>query len=285
MKRSPRKTGFRLDACGYRTLLSIAACVLAITTMPVRAGGQEQAYKAARTPWGDGKPDLSGIWQAVSTANWDLEDHAAYAAQSSVLAVTGTVGAAPGGYGVVDGGRIPYKPEALAQRKQNFENRWKMDPELKCYQPGIPRATYLPYPFQILQSTNKILITYEFAKTSRTIHMDKKVPAPVPQYMGQSNGRWEGDTLVVDVTDFRDETWFDRAGNYHSDELRVTERFTPSSPYHLTYEATIEDPKVFTRPWKITLPLYRRVERNLQLLEFNCVPFSEDLIYGQWKRR
>jgi hypothetical protein len=272
----------KLSAIGFCVVISLG---LLVGRPGVVAGqGGAPGYKAPRTSWGDGKPDLNGIWQAVGSANWDLEDHATYGAPSSVLAVTGTVGAAPGGYGVVDG-KIPYKPEALAQRKQNFDNRWTTDPELKCYQPGIPRATYLPYPFQILQSTNKILMTYEFAKTSRTIHMDKKVAAPVPQYMGQSNGRWEGDTLVVEVTDFRDETWFDRAGNYHSDELRVTERFTPSSPYHLMYEATIQDPKVFTRPWKITVPLYRRVERNLQLLEFNCVPFSEDLIYGQWKRR
>jgi len=273
----------KLHAAGCCVAVSLAVTVLTMSAALAQVGGPE--YKAPRTSWGDGKPDLNGIWQAMSPANWDLEDHASYGAPSSVLAVTGTVGASPGGYGVVDGGKIPYKPEALAQRKQNFENRWTTDPELKCWAPGIPRATYLPYPFQILQSTTKILMTYEFAKSSRTIHMDKKVPAPVPQYMGQSNGRWEGDTLVVEVTDFREETWFDRAGNYHSDELRVTERFTPSSPYHMMYEATIQDPKVFTGPWKITVPLYRRVERNLQLLEFNCVPFSEDLIYGQWKRR
>jgi hypothetical protein len=242
-------------------------------------------YTASRTSWGDGRPDLNGIWQAVGTAHWDLLEHAAYSAPTPVLAVTGTIGAAPGGPGVVEGNAIPYRPEALAQKQRNFEQRWTADPELKCYQPGIPRATYLPYPFQILQSTNKIMMVYEFAKTSRTIHMDKKVEAPVPQYMGQSNGRWDGDTLVVEVTDFRDETWLDRSGNYHSDALRVVERYTPASPYHLTYEATIEDQKVFTRPWRIRMPLYRRMERPMQLFEFNCVPFSEDLIYGQWKRR
>lgn len=245
---------------------------------------QAPGFKAPRTSWGDGKPDLSGIWQALGTANWNLEDHAAYGAPAAVLAVAGTVAAAPGGFGFVDG-PIPYKPEALKQRQHNFENRWTLDPELKCYQAGLPRATYLPYPFQILQSNNKILVTYEYAKSSRTIHMDKKVAAPVPQYMGQSNGRWEGDTLVVEVTDFRDESWFDRAGNFHSDALKVTERFTLTSPYHMLYEATIDDPKTFTRPWRITVPLYKRIERNVQLMEFNCVPFSEDMIYGQWKRR
>lgn len=244
----------------------------------------QQGYKAPRTAWGDGKPDLSGIWQALGSANWNLEDHAAYGAPSSIQAVVGTLSAAPGGFGAVEG-PIPYKPEALKQRQQNFENRWTADPELKCFQAGLPRATYLPYPFQILQSSNKILMAYEYAKSSRTIHMDKKVAAPVPQYMGQSNGRWDGDTLVVDVTDFREESWFDRAGNFHSDALKVTERFTMTSPYHITYEATIEDPNVFTRPWKVTVPLYKRVDRYAQLMEFNCVPFSEDLIYGQWKRR
>lgn len=255
------------------------------TSVRAQRPAQTQPYTAPRTPWGDNRPNLNGIWQAMGTAHWDLLPHAAYGAPSSVLAVTGTIGAAPGGPGVVDGNEIPYRPEALAKRKENFEKRWTADPELKCYAPGIPRATYLPYPFQILQSTNKIMMVYEFAKTNRTIHMDKKVEAPVPQYMGQSNGRWEGDTLVVEVTDFRDETWFDRSGNYHSDALKVTERFTPTSPYHLMYEATIDDPKTYTRPWKLTLPLYRRTEANAQLFEFNCVPFSEDLIYGQWKRR
>jgi hypothetical protein len=263
--------------------LTAACAVSALLLLAPRADAQ-QGYKAPRTPWGDGKPDLNGIWQAIGSANWSLEDHAAYGAPSSVQAIAGTVSAAPGGFGVVDG-PIPYKPEALKQRQQNFENRWTLDPELKCFQAGLPRATYLPYPFQILQSTNKILVAYEYAKSSRTIHLDKKVEAPVPQYMGQSNGRWEGDTLVVEVTDFREESWFDRAGNYHSDALKVTERFTPTSPYHMTYEATIEDSNVFTRPWKITVPLYKRVDRNVQLMEFNCVPFSEDLIYGQWKRR
>jgi hypothetical protein len=270
------------NRCLIAAAATLAACTaLALLGAPVEA---QQGYKAPRTSWGDGKPDLSGIWQALGTANWNLEDHAAYGAPSNVLAIAGTVAAAPGGFGFVDG-PIPYKPDALKRRQENFENRWTLDPELKCHQAGLPRATYLPYPFQILQSNNKILIAYEYAKSSRTIHMDRKVDAPVPQYMGQSNGRWEGDTLVVDVTDFRDESWFDRAGNYHSDALKVTERFTPMSPYHLSYEATIEDPNVFTRPWKITIPLYKRVERNMQLMEFNCVPFSEDMIYGQWKRR
>ena len=161
------------------------------------------------------------------------------------------------------------------------------DPEVKCYLPGVPRATYMPYPFQIVQSTepNDILISYEFASASRVIHMSTSQESPTDTWMGWSNGRWEGDALVVDVKNFVDQTWFDRAGNYHSDMLRVVERYTPASPYHLMYEATIEDPKVFTRPWKIRFPLYRRMETNVQLLEFKCVPFTEELLFGTFRKQ
>jgi len=155
------------------------------------------------------------------------------------------------------------------------------DPEIKCYLPGVPRATYMPYPFQILQSTNKILIAYEFAGATRTIHMEDAGSSPSDTWMGWSRGHWEGDTLVVDVTSFNDQTWFDRAGNFHSEALHVIERYTPVSPYHLMYEATIEDPKVFTRPWKISLPLYRRYEKDAAVLEYKCVEFVEELLYGQ----
>ena len=159
------------------------------------------------------------------------------------------------------------------------------DPEMKCYMPGVPRATYMPFPFQIVQGTSPyILIAYEFTSATRIIRMDWKQEAPTDSWMGWSRGRWEGDTLVVDVTGQREETWFDRAGNYHSDALHVVERYTPASPYHLMYEATIEDPKVFTRPWKIRFPLYRRMEKNVQLLEFKCVPFTEELLFGKFRK-
>jgi hypothetical protein len=160
------------------------------------------------------------------------------------------------------------------------------DPEFKCYMPGVPRATYMPFPFRIVQGSSPyILMTYEFATATRIIHMDPKQKAPAPSWMGWSHGRWEGDTLVVDVTDSREETWFDRAGDFHSDELHVVERYTPASPYHLLYEATVEDPKVYTRPWKISFPLYRRMEKNVQLLEFKCVPFTEELLYGPYSKQ
>jgi hypothetical protein len=163
------------------------------------------------------------------------------------------------------------------------------DPEMKCYMPGVPRATYLPYPFRIVQSAGTsspyLLISYEYASTTRIVRMNTKAEAPIPSWMGWSRGHWEGDTLVVDVTAFREETWFDRAGDYHSDELHVVERYTPVSPFHLMYEATIEDPKVFTRPWKIRFPLYRRMEQDFQILEFKCEPFTEEMLYGRFVKR
>jgi hypothetical protein len=239
-----------------------------------------QPYRAPRTA--DGKPDLNGIWQALNEANWNLE---VSAAGSGRVVALGAVDASPGSLGVVEGGSIPYLPEAAAKRKQNFEKRLTLDPEIKCYFPGVPRATYLPHPFQIIQNTETIMMVYEFAGAVRTIYMNSKSEPPTDSWMGWSNGHWEGETLVVDSRGFNDETWFDRAGNFHSDELRVVERFTASSPDHLNYEATIEDPKVFSRPWKISMPIYRRKEKNAQLMEFKCVEFVEELLYGHLRRQ
>jgi len=248
--------------------------------------GQTQAFQAPRLK-GTDKPDLTGIWQSFTTANWDIQDHSAEAGPFPAL--LGMWGAQYPGQGVVEGNELPYKPEALAKKKENFENRLKVDhdnlntigdPEAKCFLPGVPRATYLPFPFQILQSTDKIVIAYQFANASRTIPLDKATEPPVDFWMGWSNGRWEGDTLVVDVKGFNDMTWFDRAGNYHSDALHVVERYTPISANHMMYEATIEDPNVFTRPWKMSFPLYRRMEKDVQLLEFKCVDLSEEYVYG-----
>jgi len=258
-------------------------------------------YRAPRTA--DGKPDLNGIWQALNTANFDLQAHPARPALSLLPApprggvpglvratpvalpdpavrAFGAVGGVPAGEGVVVGDEIPYQPWALAKKQENGKDWLKRDPEIKCFMPGVPRATYLPYPFQILQGTNKIVVAYEFAGATRTIHMDTVGDSPSPTWMGWSRGRWDGDSLVVEVTDFNEDTWFDRAGNFHSDALKVTERFTPQSRDHLMYQATIEDSKVFTRPWTIRMPLYRRVESNKQLLEYKCVEFVEELMYG-----
>jgi hypothetical protein len=242
------------------------------------------------------KPDLNGIWQALNEANYDLEAHVARPAMAlrpgpfgpipvaPVLAL-GAVGAVPPGLGVVEGGEIPYKPESLARRKQNQQDWLNLDPEIKCYLPGVPRATYMPYPFQILQSASALTFVYEYAGAVRNIFLNDPGPAPADSWMGKSVGRWEGDTLVVDVTDLNDQTWFDRAGNFHSDKLQVVERYTRSSPDVMSYEATIEDPIVFTRPWKIGMPLYRRQEKNAQLLDFKCVEFVDELLYGQYRKR
>ena len=230
----------------------------------------------------DGKPDLNGIWQTMNTANWDLQEHAA--AQGLALAL-GAVGAEPGGPGVVDGGEIPYLPAAKEKKKANFEQRLTADPEVKCYLPGVPRATYLPYPFQIFHSAKAILFAYEYDSAVRNIYMKDPGPAPADSWMGQSVGHWEGDTLVVDVTGLDERTWLDRAGDFHSDALHVVERYTPMGPDKLSYEATIEDPKVFSRPWKIRMPLYRHVEKNARLMEFKCVEFVEDLIYGEVSKK
>jgi hypothetical protein len=186
---------------------------------------------------------------------------------------------------VVEGGAIPYQPAAAAQRKANFAKRLTDDPEVKCYLPGVPRATYMPYPFQIVQGGKDMMIVYEYANAQRVIHMGPVTPSPADTWMGQSRGHWEGNTLVVEVTSFNDQTWFDRAGNFHSDQLHVVERYTRQGPNVLQYEATMVDPKVFTRPWKISMPLYRRLEKNAQLLEFKCVEFAEELLYGHLRKK
>jgi hypothetical protein len=226
---------------------------------------------------------LNGIWQAVGTAHWNLQDHQA---RTGPVLELGATFAVPAGLSVVEGNEIPYQPWAAAKQRENFDNWLTRDPEVKCYLPGLPRATYMPYPFQILQTgNNDILMAYEYASASRVIKMGKAEPPPVDTWMGQSVGRWEGDALVVDVTGFNDQTWFDRAGNFHSEALHVVERFTPAGPDRIDYRATIEDPKVFTRPWTIRMPLYRRHDENVQLLEFKCVEFVEELMYGHLRKK
>lgn len=214
----------------------------------------------------DGKPDLNGIWQALNTAAWDIQDH------------TGQLGMPPG-QGVVEGNAIPYQPSAAAKKKVNFANRATADQtEANCFLPGVPRATYMPFPFQIAQTPKDIAIMYEFAHALRNIPMDGSPhPDGLPDtWMGDSCGRWDGDTLVVDVNSFNDQTWFDHAGNFHSDALHVVERYTLTNPDHISYEATVEDPKVFTRPWKMGMPLYRRIDKNAKLLEYECVFYQQE---------
>lgn len=268
--------------------LLVACALLALASISLNA----QTYRAPRI---DGHPDLNGIWQTMNEANYDLEGHSARPAMAlrpgpygpvpaaPVLAL-GAVGSVPPSLGVVVGGEIPYKPEMLARKKENQENWLSRDPEIKCYLPGVPRATYIPQPFQIFQNANQIFIAYQFAGAVRNIYLKDPGEAPVDSWMGQSYGHWDGDTLVIDVTGMNDQSWFDRAGNFHSDALHVTERYTRTSPDVISYEATIDDPKTFTRPWKIAMPLYRRQEKNEQLLEFKCVEFVEELMYGKYRK-
>jgi hypothetical protein len=256
--------------------IQTALSALFLISLPLAA----QTYRAPRTA--DGKPDLNGIWQALNTADWDIQAHSAAAGPAPMLAADF---AEPPGTSVVDGNEIPYLPGMLDKKKENFAKRYSEDPEVKCYLPGVPRAAYMPYPFQIVQSPKTILISYEYASAVRTINMDKPTKAPVDSWMGWSNGHWEGETLVIDVTGLNSKTWFDRAGNFHSDQLHVVERYTPRSADTLMYEATIEDPKTFSKPWKISMPLYRHVEKNAQLLEFKCVEFAEELLYGNLRKQ
>ena len=225
-----------------------------------------------------GQPNINGIWQTMNSANWNLEAHSAEALEE--FWALGSLAAIPAGPSVIDGdGKVPYKPEALAQRDENRAGWPKSDPETNCYLPGIPRATYMPFPFQIVQGGGDILFVYSYASANRLVNMGEPIVPPVDTWMGQSNGRWEGDTLVVETTGFNGSTWLDRAGNYHTNALKVTERFEPVSQNHLQYSATIEDPNVYTRAWTISMPLYRHIEPNAQILEFKCVPFVEELLY------
>ena len=230
----------------------------------------------------DGKPDLSGLWQSLNTANWNLEAHTSYGGPESL----GAIGATPPGIGVVVGGNIPYQSWAKAKREQNFSVRHQEDPEAKCFLPGVPRATYLPLPFQILQGTGKIMVVYGFAEANRTIHMDKENPEPPPidSWMGRSHGRWEVDTLVVDASGFNGQAWLDRAGNFANASLTVQERYTMKNENRIDYEATLTDPSVYHNTWKIRMPLYRRLDDGARLLEFKCVEYSEELLYGHLRR-
>jgi hypothetical protein len=245
------------------------------------APARSQTAAPARVARIGGKPNFTGLWQALTGANWDIQDHSS---EPGPFYQLGAAFAIPAGQGIVEGNEIPYKPEALEQRRLNRLNRWTADPEIKCYMPGIPRANYMPFPFQIVQGDATIAFAYEFATSNRVVYMKTPRKAQVPAWMGTSNGHWEGDTLVVEETGNWPESWFDRSGNFHSDALKVTERYTLRNPDVIDYEATIDDPKTFTRPWKMSFPIYRRLEKNAKLLEFKCVEYTEELIYGHLRK-
>jgi hypothetical protein len=274
--------------------LSVQHCAAAVLMFVCLNGQSEEApYQPPRIA--DGKSDMNGVWQVLNRANYNLEAHGPQAALAmregpvvpvpakEVIAL-GAVGAVPAGLGVVMGGEIPYQPEARLQRDKNRENWLTSDPEIKCYLPGIPRATYMPFPFQIVHNKDALLFSYEYAGAVRNIHLTDPGPAPIDSWMGQSWARWEGDTLVIESSGFNDQSWLDRAGNHHSDVLKVTERFTRTSDHTMNYEATLEDEKVFTRPWKIEMPLYKRVGSDARMMQFNCVEFVEELMYGHLRK-
>jgi hypothetical protein len=243
------------------------------------SAGQAAADKLPRTH--DGKPDFTGVWQALNTAYWDIEPHGAEAGPKQL----GALFSIPPGLGVVEGGEIPYTPEARKKRQENARKRWTDDVEVKCYLPGVPRFVYMPFPFQMAQSTDYVIMSSEYAAAARTLHLTTHKEAPVNSWMGHSRARFEGDSLVVDVTGLNGEAWLDRSGNFTSSNVRIVERYTFAGPDRLTYEAQIEDPTVYTRPWKMKMPLYRRAEPDAQLLEYKCVEYSEDLIYGHLRRQ
>ncbi len=252
----------------------------ALVALAVTGGIANAQKKPARIA---GHPNLNGVWQAMNTAYWNLEGGAARAVPAGLR--LGALFAVPPGPSYVEGGTIPYLPAALEQRAKNQAEWPDSDPETKCYRAGIPRSTYLPYPFQIVQGDQDITFVYEYATSNRTVRMGKNRLNPdevlVEQWLGWSNGRWEGDTLVVEVFGQIRDTWFDRAGNFHGDGMKVTERYTPMGDNHLQYEATIEDPTTFSRPWKVSMPLYRRMEPNAEVYEYKCVEFAEPLMYGE----
>lgn len=265
-----------------------AVALVALGNVPAYANHHEESVETI-----DGHPNLNGVWQAMNSANWNLEPHSA-ASNPVADRLVGAIGAIPAGLGVIEGGEIPYNDAAQERLAYNREHVINYDPEAACYLPGIPRATYMPFPFQIIQGDNDdILMAYEYASANRVVHMQEVGIPPIDTWMGTSYGEWDGNTLVVttlaqgpglvklpagEMVD--GVTWLDRAGNYLTNTATVTERFTLVSENHIEYEVTIEDPSIYTRPWTIRMPLYRRMEENAQLLEFKCVPFSEQLLYG-----
>lgn len=238
-----------------RTRLAAVVTALALlAAAPNAAIAQTSAPPRTR----EGTPNLQGIWQVMNTAAWDIQDHGAR------LGV-------PAGQGIVVGNEIPYQPWALEKKRGNFENRLTADPETKGYLPGVPRLMYMPFPCQIVQTPGYLAMVFAYDRGIRIIYTNgtPHPRGPLNWWLGDSRGHWEGDTLVVDVVYFTGETWLDRAGNFHSDQLHLTERFTLAGPDHMNYEVTVEDRQVFTRPWTMRTVLYRRKEPNVRLLEYD----------------
>lgn len=236
---------------------------------------RQQTNRPARIA---GHPNVNGIWQAMNSAYWNLEDHSAEGLNE--FWALGAIAAIPAGRSVVRGGMIPYKPEALAKRNDNRAKWPAADPEARCYMLGVPRVTYHNMPFQIFQGDgDDLLMVYPFAAANRVVYLKDQSELPVDSWMGKSMGRWDGDVLVVTTKWQNGQSWLDRAGNHASNKLTVTERFTVLGPNHISYEATMDDPQTYTRPWTIEMPLYRLIDQQAQLLEHKCVPFADGLLY------
>ena len=277
--------------------LAVAGPAMAQMKPAAKATASKAAASSYRAPRGpDGKhPDLNGVWQVMNSANWDIEPHAARAAlqlrpgpfvpvPAKAVVALGAVGAVPAGLGIVEGGEIPYTADARKQRDANRADYLNLDPEVKCYLPGVPRANYMHLPFQIFQSEKSMIIAYEYAGAVRNVLFTDPGPAPVDSWMGQSVAKWDGDTLVVTVTGMSDRSWLDRAGNFHSDQMTVVERWTPTAAGVVRYEATITDPNVYTKPWKMSFNLYKHVGDDARLNQFKCVEFVEELMYGDLRK-
>lgn len=242
-----------------------AFATVVLTLIPCLAAAQSSAAGVARAA--DGHPDFTGIWQVMTTAAWDLEPHIA---QPGV----------PAGVGVVEGDRIPYTPAALARKKNNYDDRDNLDPDNKCFLPGVPRIMYEPFPFQIVQTPSVVTMLFEYVHAVRYLFMNTPhPPGSIEWWMGDSRAKWEGDTLVVDVKDFNADTWFDKAGNFHTENMHLVERYSMTDRDHIAYEVTVEDPAVFTAPWKMRMTFYRHNEPNLRLLEYECYSFDGPEIY------
>ena len=216
----------------------------------------------------DGKPDLSGLWVANTLAAWDVEDH---------LAAYGI----PAGKGVVVEGdhKIPYQPWAIGKRTELLKDAAN-DPQAHCHLPGVPRSVYTPFPWQVIQKPGLVVFLYEYPHGIRIVHTDGSRKHPegrdiLNTWMGDSVGRWEGDTLVVDVNGFNDQTWLDMSGNFHSDQLHVIERYKMIDAHNIEYEATMEDPKVYAKPWSMKFPI--RTQKGGDIMEFECLEGERDL--------
>ena len=272
---------------------SLCTLVIAASFAMGAAQSSAQGWEMPRTA--GGKPDLNGVWRSEGRHNYNIEPHSARAGMAMMegplgpipakeVVKLGSIASVPASLGIVEGGTIPYKPEALKQRDENAANFLTMDPEVKCYLPGMPRANYMPYAFQIFHNDDALFFAYEYAGAVRNVVLEDPGPAPIDSWMGQAWVKWEGDTAVVTVTDMNGETWLDRSGNYIGYGAVVTERYTLTGPNTMAYEATIENPDVFTKPWKIAYTLYKMEGKDAQLQQFKCVEFVEELMYGHLRK-